>query len=117
MNQMEIDFGPEMKRTSGHKMRSYSDLQYQFMYINYIMESPHHFQFKTIDSTNHVGYCHLTNNYYQNLWSLSQTRNERKKFICINDDINHGLEEAKYTYELVDSFYNEFYPEKSNFEL
>lgn len=156
MKQMEIDFGPEMKRTSGNKMRSYNDLQYQFMYYNYIMESPHHFPFEIIDSTDSVTYCELKDNYYKNLWSLrrgfklllssravigqrflsrspigwgrhsvrislktllSQTRNERKKFVCINDGINHDLEESKYTYELVDNFYNEFYPNKTHFEL
>ena len=116
MKQMEIDFGPEMKRTSGHKMRSYNDLQYQFMYYNYIIES-HHFQIKLMDAFEHVDYCDLDNNYYQNLLALSRTRNQRMKFVCINDDINHGSENAKYTYDLVNNFYNEFYPEKSKFEL
>ena len=119
MYNMEIDFGPEMKRTSGHKLRSYNDLQFQFMYNNYLIESPHNYQFKQIDDSDHVGYCDLTNNYWDNLWSISKTRSERKKFICINDDINHEWDSiwTNYTYELIDNFYNEFYPNKSQFEL
>ena len=119
MYQMEIDFGPEMKRTSGHKLRAYNDLQFQFMYNNYLQESPHNYQFKLIDDSDDVGYCDLTNNIWDNLWYVSKTRNERKKFICVNDDINHDLNHiwTRLTYNLINSFYNEFFPKKSQFEL
>ena len=45
MYQMESDFGPEMRRTSGHQRRSYNDLQYQMMYTYYVIESPHNYPY------------------------------------------------------------------------
>ena len=118
MYQMESDFGPEMKRTSGHQRRSYNDLQYQMMYTYYVIESPHNYPYQLIDHREHVGYCALTDDYFKNRYRLRKTRNERKKFICLNDDMKHHSSfVAKQTYDLVNNFYSEFYPNASAFEL
>lgn len=118
MYQMESDFAPEMKRTSGHQRRSYNDLQYQMMYTYYVIESPHNYPYQLIDHREHVGYCALTDDYFKNRYRLRKTRNERKKFICLNDDMKHHSSfVAKQTYDLVNKFYSEFYPNASTFEL
>lgn len=118
MYQMEADFGQEMKRTSGHQRRSYNDLQYQMMYTYFVIESPHNYPYQLIDHKDHVGYCALTDDYFKNRYRLRKTRNERKKFICLNDDMKHHSSfVAKQTYDLVNKFYSEFYPNASTFEL
>ena len=80
MYQMESDFGPDMKRTSGHQRRSYNDLQYQMMYTYYVIESPHNYPYQLIDHRDHVGYCALTDDYFKNRYRIRKTRNERNLY-------------------------------------
>ena len=92
--------------------------QYQMMYTYYVIESPQNYPYQLIDHTDHVGYCALTDDYFKNRYRLRKTRNERKKFICLNDDMKHHSSfVAKQTYDLVNKFYSEFYPNASAFEL
>lgn len=48
---------------------------------------------------------------------LDEIRKERKKFICLNDNINHAREGADLTKLVLVDFYESLFPTPSLFEL
>ena len=58
------------------------------------------------------------NHYLKNRYHLKRIRQNRKKFICLNDIITwHGSMLAQQTYNLIDRFYLEFFPNATAYEL
>ena len=48
---------------------------------------------------------------------LDQVRRNEKKFLCINDDMNHASEEIEIVKNLLSDLYLTFFPKPSQFEL
>lgn len=48
---------------------------------------------------------------------LDQVRRNEKKFLCINDDMNHASEEIEVVKNLLSDLYLTFFPKPSQFEL
>ncbi|KAK3581579.1 hypothetical protein CHS0354_031927 [Potamilus streckersoni] len=48
---------------------------------------------------------------------LDDVRKHPKKFICLNDNIDHGHEQAKTVKAILQDFYESFFPIQSQFEL
>ena len=48
---------------------------------------------------------------------LDQVRRNEKKFLCINDDMNHASEEIETVKNLLTDLYLTFFPKPSQYEL
>ena len=48
---------------------------------------------------------------------LDQVRRNEKKFLCINDDMNHASEEIEVVKNLLSDLYLTFFPKPSQYEL
>ena len=48
---------------------------------------------------------------------LDQVRRNEKKFLCINDDMNHASEEIDVVKNLLSDLYLTFFPKPSQYEL
>ncbi len=48
---------------------------------------------------------------------LDSIRRQPKKFICLNDNIDHRLSSAREVVEALQNFYEAFFPKRSQFEL
>ena len=59
----------------------------------------------------------IHNNVTQALNMLDWVRKNRRKFICINDDLDHDREDAKLVRRLLKDFYESLLPIPSQFEL
>ena len=59
----------------------------------------------------------IGNNISTVLHQLDWIRKNRRKFICINDDIDHDRENAKTVRRILGDFYESFFPIRSQFEL
>lgn len=118
MRAIEHDFPVEMKLTAGHKIRARNDIQYEMMYYYYVIESPNNYKYELRDEQVDVDYYALRNHYLKNRYHLKRIRQNRKKFVCLNDVITwHGSILAQQTYKLMNSFYMEFFPNATDFEL
>ena len=59
----------------------------------------------------------IRNNVTQVLHQLDWVRKHRRKFICINDDLDHDREDSKIVRKVLQDFYESFFPLPSQFEL
>lgn len=59
----------------------------------------------------------IRNNVTYVLNQLDWIRKNRKKFICLNDDLDHKVESTKTIRALLKDFYESFFPIPSRFEL
>lgn len=48
---------------------------------------------------------------------LDGMRKQRKKFVCLNDDIDHNSPESVLVSRVLEQLYEAYFPEKSAFEL
>ena len=100
--------------TSSHRTRMHNDIQYEMMFIYYLIETNY-----TVDIHNDsiIDYYGLRQNYFKNRYHLKRMARRRKQFICVNDVIenHHGLS-IKATQRLLISFYQQFFPAASAFE-
>jgi len=65
-----------------------------------------------------VEYISLYDNYRMNAINLQRLRFNMKKFNCINDNLSHkDIEDSWATYRFVRQFYEDFFPNKSQFEI
>ena len=60
------------------------------MLFNYfVVESPRNYKHVTIDQEPFVDYVNLKNDYKSNAISLQRVAYNKKKFICLNDNLSH----------------------------
>ncbi|XP_050410392.1 N-acetylglucosamine-1-phosphotransferase subunits alpha/beta isoform X1 [Patella vulgata] len=71
----------------------------------------------TILDDNDVAFKMIKTNVSTVVGQLDDIRKNPKKFICINDDIEHGQEEAKTVKAILQDFYESMFPIQSDFEL
>lgn len=64
-----------------------------------------------------IAFKMINENTSRALGHLDWIRKNKRKFICINDNINHGSESAHTVKSLIKEFYMSFYPIPSPFEL
>ncbi|EDV28564.1 uncharacterized protein TRIADDRAFT_51611 [Trichoplax adhaerens] len=73
-------------------------------------------KFETVDDEN-VAFKMLRNNVTTVMIQLDSIRRDRKKFICLNDDIDHEHENAILIKGLLIELYETLFPTPSQFEL
>jgi UDP-N-acetylglucosamine-lysosomal-enzyme len=59
----------------------------------------------------------LTHNSTKVLAKLDEVRNDQRKFICLNDNLDHSTEDSKIARLLLQDFYESLFPLQSQFEL
>jgi len=108
----------ETSLTSSHQTRKKTDLQYEMLFNYYTVESPRNYSHVIMDQEPVVEYISLYDNYRMNAINLQRLRFNMKKFNCINDNLSHKDNEDSWaTYRFVRQFYEDFFPNKSQFEI
>jgi len=108
----------ETSLTSSHQTRKKTDLQYEMLFNYYTVESPRNYSHVIMDQEPVVEYISLYDNYRMNAINLQRLRFNMKKFNCINDNLSHkDIEDSWATYRFVRQFYEDFFPNKSQFEI
>ena len=76
-------------------------------------------RFRDINDLNKsdVEFVMLDANISHAISKLDQVRRNEKKFLCINDDMNHASEEIEVVKNLLSDLYLTFFPKPSQFEL
>ncbi|KAF8795915.1 N-acetylglucosamine-1-phosphotransferase like protein [Argiope bruennichi] len=64
-----------------------------------------------------VAFKMIHNNLSQVLGQIDDIRKHPKKFICLNDNMNHGTQEAEVIRAVIQDFYESLFPTRSQFEL
>ncbi|KAG8196334.1 hypothetical protein JTE90_013819 [Oedothorax gibbosus] len=64
-----------------------------------------------------VAFKMIHNNLTQVLAQVDDLRKNPKKFVCLNDNMNHGSKEAEVIRAVVQDFYESLFPMRSQFEL
>ncbi|GIY39560.1 hypothetical protein CDAR_539301 [Caerostris darwini] len=64
-----------------------------------------------------VAFKMIHNNLSQVLGQIDDLRKRPKKFVCLNDNMNHGTQEAELIRTVIQDFYESLFPVKSRFEL
>ncbi|ESO99577.1 hypothetical protein LOTGIDRAFT_238796 [Lottia gigantea] len=71
----------------------------------------------TITEEDEIAFKMIKTNVSSVVGQLDDVRKNPKKFICINDNIEHGSEEAKTVKAILQDFYESMFPIQSDFEL
>ncbi|XP_054713569.1 N-acetylglucosamine-1-phosphotransferase subunits alpha/beta-like [Uloborus diversus] len=64
-----------------------------------------------------VAFKMIHNNLSQVLEQIDDLRKNPKKFVCLNDNMNHGTQEADVIRAVIQDFYESLFPTRSQFEL
>ncbi|XP_071041995.1 N-acetylglucosamine-1-phosphotransferase subunits alpha/beta [Parasteatoda tepidariorum] len=64
-----------------------------------------------------VAFKMIHNNLTQVLGQIDDLRKNPKKFVCLNDNMNHGTQEAELIRAVIEDFYEALFPSRSQFEL
>ncbi|XP_035209281.1 N-acetylglucosamine-1-phosphotransferase subunits alpha/beta-like isoform X2 [Stegodyphus dumicola] len=64
-----------------------------------------------------VAFKMIHNNLSQVLGQIDDLRKHPKKFVCLNDNMNHGTQEAEVIRAVIQDFYESLFPTRSQFEL
>ncbi|GFT50884.1 hypothetical protein NPIL_95291 [Nephila pilipes] len=64
-----------------------------------------------------VAFKMIHNNVSQVLIQIDDLRKHPKKFVCLNDNMNHGTQEAEVIRAVIQDFYESLFPTRSQFEL
>ncbi|XP_048241976.1 N-acetylglucosamine-1-phosphotransferase subunits alpha/beta-like [Haliotis rufescens] len=74
------------------------------------------FKYTTVDDSD-VTFYMIRTNVSSVVGQLDNVRKHSKKFICLNDNIEHGSEEARTVKAVLQDFYESLFPIPSQFEL
>ncbi|XP_045199526.2 N-acetylglucosamine-1-phosphotransferase subunits alpha/beta-like [Mercenaria mercenaria] len=86
-------FPTEVAETCRHKMRSPLDLQFGFSYLHFLMEGSNHSRrFDPRITSSSVAFLEITLNETKTRKYLNLLQKLKRKFICINDDIDYCTE-------------------------
>ncbi|XP_060593857.1 N-acetylglucosamine-1-phosphotransferase subunits alpha/beta-like [Ruditapes philippinarum] len=111
-------FPNEIKATTKNKIRSPLDFQFEFSYVYFQMEGQSSARFKAFYSSSLYSFVMLFANEDKARKDLDMLRKTKKKFICLNDDIDYKkTREAQVTVRLLHEFYEAMFPKRSSFEI
>ncbi len=68
-------------------------------------------------SDDDVTFKMIRNNVSQLVFQLDWIRKNKRKFVCLNDNIDHGNPQAKIIRTILRDFYESMFPKQSQFEL
>jgi len=105
-------FKPFFEATSGHKIRQVNEIQFQTMYVNWVLLGGYKSTEK-MECKSHLMYyeLHPSDTDYS---VFDKVRKEPKQFLCINDKL--GDDGNPDAIRNVIRLYNELYPERAGFE-
>jgi len=129
MEEMQVQMEPVFANMSSHRFRDNYDMQYQFLYDNYLRETK---KYKFVDVYSEDGrkdgHINLDNKDEKSFKSAERQIEKLLKalesgdhgylFMCVQDKIDHDKESAVIIEELIqDKFYEVVFPHLSQFEL
>ncbi|CAD5119659.1 DgyrCDS8253 [Dimorphilus gyrociliatus] len=130
MYELQEIFRKEWDDTSSRKIRSSKDMQFSFTYFYYLMSAQNNFSiseiFNQIDTDSSrfeivgeddIMFKMIHSNISHVIGQLDEVRKQSKKFICLNDNIDHKSKHAKTVKAILQDFYEAMFPIPSQFEL
>ena len=84
--------------------------------LNISSKDSRKYKYETV-SDEDVAFHMIRDNATKVLQQLDAIRSKRKKFVCLNDNIDHSKEEAQLIKALLVDFYESLFPVPSQFEL
>ena len=84
--------------------------------LNESIKSQTKYSFETLGDED-VAFKMIRDNATAVMLQLDNIRGKRKKFVCLNDNIDHGTKEADVIKALLVDFYESLFPVPSQFEL
>eukprot|EP01091_Cochliopodium_minus_P005561 TRINITY_DN1546_c0_g1_i1.p1 TRINITY_DN1546_c0_g1~~TRINITY_DN1546_c0_g1_i1.p1 ORF type:complete len:384 (+),score=84.52 TRINITY_DN1546_c0_g1_i1:1-1152(+) len=119
LSNLQKTFLPQFLSTSSNKFRSPNDMQFSFSYFYFLMESTEDSKKIYKHVTTHDNYVTLNVDNDLHLFgqSLKNSSSQKPKFSCINDDFDYHNYATQSLHSLVQSFYKDFYPNPSSFEI
>lgn len=85
--------------------------------INKTYGSKNKFNYVELDGEADVNFKMLHHNSTVVLAKLDEVRKSKKKFICLNDNLDHTSEESRMAALILQDFYESYFPIPSQFEL
>ena len=127
MTDLQSHFETYYNVTSSHKKRQKNDMQFEFSYVNWLLEAPKS-ELVTVDQelykssqlkTNTIFYMPFWTDMKKNTNKLEEFEKKKDhiKFMCINDLMDHTDPKSTESKKELMIFYNSIYPNKSQFEL
>ena len=124
-----MQFEEYFTATSSHHTRQRNDIQFEFAYINWLVEAPNSrlrskiypWLYKStvvgVDDFAYIAYG--GDNIRKNRQKLVKTlaRRSRLKFMCINDLIDYTRADIAEWLDVISDFYLKLFPHRSQFEL
>lgn len=110
-------FHREFEVTSSNRFRSGKDMQFAFSYSHFIInERKWPYEIDETDSTWHL--VSVGKSLPDLEQQLNKVKNNPKKFLCVNDDIDYNnTNEAVLLRGSINRFYEQIFPDKSQFEV
>jgi len=116
MKELQSRFQVEFNLTSSHRYRKKNDIQYEFMYFHYLNDQKKYLT-KTISEKKFLNYYAVKNDVHDVKAKLDAIRRKPKKFICINDILDHDKADTEEVLKITKNWYAKMFRKKSPFEL
>lgn len=114
---LEEKFRSQFERTSSNRFRSPKDMQYAFAY-SYFLISEQKWPYEIEQYDKNWYYLSVKGDPRDVIRRLTVIKTLRKKFTCINDDIEYDdPHHARVLKTLLKNFYKSLFSQKSSFEL
>lgn len=109
-------FSKQFEKTSAARFRRTRDMQFTFTYYYYVLHEGKWLVELLKDYD--VKFFMITGKSYMLKQYLKNFCSRPTKFLCLNDDLDYGrVEQTKRLIEVRDAFLNEFFSQKSKFEI
>jgi len=122
LDDMFAAFSPEFDLTARHRLRAKNDMQIEFTYYNFIIESranltalntssiPDAYKYERVDPEEDISYITYGKFPDRNMRALNRFRKNPKKFLCINDVMDHSDKSAlEQSISFMRAFYAEYF--------